>query len=73
MLPPLAGGGVRASQAVRTVSVSAWSTRTTGLLGSRNQRRVDAKLVRFQHCPATVIGSGSSGAAHISPVAGHAA
>lgn len=34
------------------------------LLAFRHQRRVDAKLVRIQHCPATVIGSGSARGSH---------
>jgi len=34
------------------------------LIESRNQRRVDAKLVEIQHCPATVIGSGPQGGSH---------
>jgi len=34
------------------------------LIESRHQRRVDAKLVRIRHCPATVIGSGSARGSH---------
>ncbi len=34
------------------------------LIESRHQRRVDAKLVKIQHCPATVIGSGSARGFH---------
>jgi hypothetical protein len=34
------------------------------LLASRHQRRVDAKLVKIRHCPATVIGSGSARGSH---------
>ena len=34
------------------------------LLISCHQRRVDAKLVKIRHCPATVIGSGSARGSH---------
>lgn len=42
----------------------AYSRPLASLIESRQQRRVDAKLVRIQHCPATVIGSGSARGSH---------